>query len=167
MDAIRTYVYLSYVRQPTTTGRFWACEQKKRGGEWNISHRDFRSLKRRIAHGVSEKRNFSCRITPRRKEEKEATYRNKSGDGKERVMKKEGEKREKRERERKMARKTYFTRKSGSRVAINIDILLLASLIERSGRKNIDWTSKRIVVYNSATFRADIPSADLSGLFVV
>lgn len=62
----RTCIYLTYVNPP-------ALLTPRKKGEWNISHRDFRSLKRRIARGVPEKRNFSCRITLRRKEEKEAT----------------------------------------------------------------------------------------------
>ncbi|KYN21114.1 hypothetical protein ALC57_06506 [Trachymyrmex cornetzi] len=63
--AIRTYVYLSYVRQPDTG----AFDPLKKGGMKYQSPRFSLFKAKRIAYGMPEKRNFSCRITPRRKEE--------------------------------------------------------------------------------------------------
>lgn len=104
----RTCIYLTYVNPPP------ALLTPRKKGEWNISHRDFRSLKRRIAYGVPEKRNFSCRITLRRKEEG-GNIEGKSGK-KDREKEREGREEEWRER--------HFTRTGGSRATIDIDISL-------------------------------------------
>jgi len=87
-------VYRAFILRTSNRHQRLTGEGERR----SISHRDFRSLKRRIAYGAPEKRNFSCRITAGRTA---------------------------RAREREMAREAFY--ENGSRVALDIDISLLAN----------------------------------------
>jgi len=79
---------------------------------------------------MPEKRNFSCRITPRRKEEGGNVEGKSVKKGRGRDREKEREREREREREGRMARKTFYENGWVTRAAIDIDIDVLASVIE-------------------------------------
>jgi len=77
---------------------------------------------KRIAYGMPEKRNFSCRITPRRKEEGGNVEGKSVKKGRGRDREKEREREREREREKEEWRERHFTRTGGSHALPSISI---------------------------------------------